>query len=198
MLWIAFNYCIFDISVTTKRTLSNCHWELWIAFNYCIFDISVTTKSTSTPSGLWLWIAFNYCIFDISVTTPLRGLRRMGQLWIAFNYCIFDISVTTGAHRRPLRHRCELLSTIVSLTYQSQPCSRGIHPQSVVNCFQLLYLWHISHNAGGTTGQVLVLWIAFNYCIFDISVTTGWTILRYIRKLWIAFNYCIFDISVTT
>ena len=111
-----------------------------------------------------------------------------------------------------------MLSKFVSLTFRNSAQACQVLHQSVVNCFQNLYLW-LSETAINRTSHLLrPLWIAFKICIFDfqkqpqgfvlphskscellskfVSLTFRNSLLTFYFKqcrLWIAFKICIFD-----
>ena len=68
----------------------------------------------------------------------------------------------------------------------------------VVNCFRISYLWTTDNNRISEDTTTTPLWIAFEYRIFELLITTLSDNLRYKDTLWIAFEYRIFELLITT
>ena len=164
-LWIAFKFCIFDI----RNNLPGLLCQLPLVVNcfqiLYLWHQKQPAPASSRPSERCELLS-NFVSLT-SETTALTNPVRWWQLWIAFKFCIFDIRNNLAAEKAILAE--------------------------VVNCFQILYLWHQK--------QLVDNWMESRYnCELlsnFVSLTSETTNLSGIdakTKLWIAFKFCIFDI----
>ena len=102
-----------------------------------------------------------------SETTQQKKTIHFISLWIAFKFCIFDIRN----------------NVVLAL---------GIN-HGVVNCFQILYLWHQKQRIITALPVYPRCELLSNFVSLT-SETTARVMLNFRIPLWIAFKFCIFDI----
>ena len=192
-LWIAFKFCIFDIwnnsYYRTRKTavVVNCFQILYLWHlkqHQCLRRyrsvccellsnfVSLTSETTGTPNRatyLRLWIAFKFCIFDIWNNTQGQ-LDRTMVLWIAFKFCIFDIwNNGKTAQTTKVMLWIAFKFCIFDIWNNTSSLNKGLNV--VVNCFQILYLWHLKQQPNENIKQ----WISCELLSNFVSLTSETT-----------------------
>ena len=192
-LWIAFRFCIFDlepqhrvggdvvfqrcellsdfVSLTLSHNFRSHTWVvrmLWIAFRFCIFDLE-PQQQYSCPRRWQVVNCFQILYLWPWATTSFKFLDGGECCELLSDFVSLTLSHNLPALALPGLPGCELLSDFVSLTLSHNYWRwHSIH-QSVVNCFQILYLWPWATTSKDTRQNVRQLWIAFRFCIFDLE-----------------------------
>ena len=101
-------------------------------------------------------------------------------MWIAFRFCIFVLWTQFFQLFRHNLSSCELLSDFVYSFFEHNDGLLRIGTNSVVNCFQILYIRSLNTINSSSYVRDTMLWIAFRFCIFVL-----WTQ----SNLWIPKGY---------
>ena len=192
-LWIAFRFCIFDlepqpsppIMTSTRRCeLLSDFVSLTLSHNYRYFRYHrETVVNCFQILYLWPW-----------ATTEVQSCSSGSLLWIAFRFCIFDLEPQPLLACRIVRGGCELLSDFVSLTLSHNIELAGMLCSSVVNCFQILYLWPWATTSALTPGWCACCELLSDFVSLTLSHNSS-TLVPGGGRLWIAFRFCIFDLE---
>ena len=134
----------------------------------------------SVANSAWraVVICFQILYLWYSVTSQDLCNEQTMVLWFAFKFCIFDILLHLSTYIINISSSCDLLSNFVSLIFCYIWLSKVPFLKAVVICFQILYLWYSVTSKGRDMNEVLALWFAFKFCIFDILLhrtkISGW------------------------
>ena len=164
-----------------------------ICFQILYLWYSVTSNDITNKSKIKLWFAFKFCIFDILLHRGRPCKHKLWScdllsnfvslifcyIWFAFGVSISSVvicfqilylwySVTSAPVRNYLVLSCDLLSNFVSLIFCYILELLLNWYNSVVICFQILYLWYSVTSTILQTPPENQLWFAFKFCIFDI------------------------------
>ena len=116
-------------------------------------------------AGYALWIAFRFCIFVLWTQSP----PIIAAIAIVVN-CFQILYIRSLNTMTRLKARfsasCELLSDFVYSFFEHNRGHRQQGGNSVVNCFQILYIRSLNTISNLISVVVILLWIAFRFCIF--------------------------------
>ena len=116
-----------------------------------------------------MWIAFRFCIFDLEPQLSSSQRPKPNCCELLSDFVSLTLSHNRLAINCYLQVCCELLSDFVSLTFSHNSSAFTEASNSVVNCFQILYLWPWATTLVSLDDEALGLWIAFRFCIFDLE-----------------------------
>ena len=165
LLWIAFRFCIFVLWTQSRRfgRLRSSGCELLSDFVYSFFEHNALCDAVERTSVVNCFqILYIRSLNTIQPSVP----RALGALWIAFRFCIFVLWTQWGPRCSSRTRCCELLSDFVYSFFEHNAPATPRPSSPVVNCFQILYIRSLNTIGRGLDPSVLLLWIAFRFCIF--------------------------------
>jgi len=115
-------------------------------------------------------ICFQNLYLWYSDTTLKVSKLHPRKLWFAFKIYIFDILIQPSCSDDWKRFCCDLLSKFISLIFWYNFSFNSGFKDSVVICFQNLYLWYSDTTRMPWLNTIHPLWFAFKIYIFDILI----------------------------
>ena len=189
-LWIAFRFCIF-VLWTQFKTIENFHSTVVNCFQILYIRSLNTIKQLNLGFvvSCELLSDFVYSFFEHNIQSRIY---LFPSLWIAFRFCIFVLWTQWYDRFWKYYNSCELLSDFVySFFEHNGRDNRGLG-ESVVNCFQILYIRSLNTIRRLVTQSNDQVVNCFQI-LYIRSLNTIVRLDRVIRNsLWIAFRFCIF------
>ena len=167
-LWFAFKIYIFDILIQQESLTQKKWWscDLLSKFISLIFWYNMIVEKNKCTlvvicfQNLYLWYS--------DTTWMVWGKRFRGcDLLSKFISLIFWYNLFTRATGWSC---CDLLSKFISLIFWYNLIKKKPRCETVVICFQNLYLWYSDTTATPSNTFASKLWFAFKIYIFDILI----------------------------